>query len=118
MIIAAGRTEGQRKRVLRRPLPLSPLRQSRRTGRPGPPITEVLDAMAAKVIYSREDLLERHYGVQPGDTLDSIAEHYQVPALLLARINGIRDPQNLRPGKELKVLKGPFNARSARTTRK
>jgi LysM repeat protein len=72
-------------------------------------ITDLLDCMAAKVIYSREHLLERPYGVQPGDTLDSIAEHFNVPALLLARINGI-DPQSLRPGKELKVLKGPFSA--------
>ncbi len=74
-------------------------------------ITEVLDYMAAKVIYSREDLLEPRYGVRPGDTLDSIADRYKVPALLLARINGISDPQNLSPGKELKVLKGPFIAK-------
>lgn len=72
-------------------------------------LTEILDGMAAKVIYSREHLLERAYGVQPGDTLDSIADHFKVPALLLTRINGI-DPQNLRPGKELKVLTGPFSA--------
>jgi LysM repeat protein len=71
--------------------------------------TEILDYLAAKVIYSREHLLERPYGVQPGDTMDSIAEHFKVPALLLARINGI-DQQNLRPGKELKVLAGPFSA--------
>ena len=55
--------------------------------------------MAAKVIYSREHLLENAYLVQAGDTLDSIADRYGVPALLLARINGIRDPQNLSPGK-------------------
>ena len=74
-------------------------------------ITEVLDYMAAKVIYSREDLLEPRYGVRPGDTLESIADRYKVPSLLLARINGISDPQNLSPGKELKVLKGPFIAK-------
>ena len=73
-------------------------------------VTQLLDQMAAKVIYSREHLLEDAYLVQAGDTLDSIADRYQVPALLLARINGIRDPQNLPPGKELKVLKGPFSA--------
>jgi len=73
-------------------------------------ITEVLDTLAAKVIYSREDLLEKQYFVQSNDTLDTIADHYQVPALLLARINGIRDPQNLSPGTPLKVLKGPFSA--------
>ena len=66
--------------------------------------------MAAKVIYSREHLLESPYLVQAGDTLDTISDRYQVPALLLARINGIRNPQNLPPGKELKVLKGPFSA--------
>ena len=66
--------------------------------------------MAAKVIYSREHWLESPYLVQAGDTLDIIADRYQVPALLLAQINGIRDPQNLPPGKELKVLKGPFSA--------
>jgi LysM repeat protein len=74
-------------------------------------ITEILDYMAAKVIYSRESLLERPYGVQPSDTLESIAERYKVPALLLARVNGISDMQNLPPGKELKVLKGPFVAK-------
>ena len=71
-------------------------------------ITQLLDQMAAKVIYSREHLLEGPYRVGGADTLDSIADNYKVPALLLARINGIRDPRNLPPGKELKVLKGPF----------
>lgn len=81
-------------------------------------VTKILDSMAAKVIYSREHWLERAYRVQAGDTLEIIAERYQVPALLLARINGIRDPltghwqtaEALPLGKELKVLKGPFSA--------
>jgi hypothetical protein len=73
-------------------------------------ITEILDWMAAKVIYSREHLLENPYRVQSNENLDAIADRCGVPALLLARINGIRDPQNLPPGKELKVLKGPFYA--------
>ena len=73
-------------------------------------ITHILDQMAARVIYSREHLLEKPYRVRPGDTLDSIADNYQVPALLLARINGISDRQDLPAGKELKVLKGPFSA--------
>ena len=73
-------------------------------------VTSILDQMAAKVIYSREHLLEDPYLVQAGDTLETIADRYRVPALLLARINGIRDPQNLPPGKEIKVLKGPFSA--------
>ncbi len=73
-------------------------------------ITHILDQMAARVIYSREHLLERPYRVRPGDTLDSIADNYQVPALLLAHINGVNDQQPLPAGKELKVLKGPFSA--------
>lgn len=73
-------------------------------------VTRILDQMAAKVIYSREHCLDNPYLVQAGDTLETIADRYKVPALLLARINGIGDPQNLPPGKELKVLKGPFSA--------
>ena len=69
-----------------------------------------LDEMAGVVIYSRQHLLERPYLVQPGDTLERIADTYSVPATLLARINGIRDPQGLKPGRELKVVHGPFAA--------
>jgi hypothetical protein len=71
-------------------------------------VTQVLDQMAAKVIYSREHLLEPPYPVRMGDTLDTISDRCHVPALLLARINGVRDP--LPPDKVLKVLNGPFNA--------
>jgi len=73
-------------------------------------VTLLLDQMGAKVIYSREYWLGSPYLVQAGDTMESIADRYQVPAMLLAKINGIRDPQNLPPGKELKVFKGPFSA--------
>ena len=70
----------------------------------------LLDQMAGVVIYSRQHLLEPPYQVQPGDTLERIAEALNVPALLLARINGVRDSESLRPGRELKVLRGPFSA--------
>lgn len=73
-------------------------------------VTSLLDRLAGTVIYSREHLLERPYEVQPGDTLDRIADAYEVPWELLANINGIRDPRAVRPGDQLKVLKGPFNA--------
>jgi hypothetical protein len=33
-----------------------------------------------------------------------------VPWQLLAKINGVRDPENLTPGRELKVVRGPFDA--------
>jgi hypothetical protein len=73
-------------------------------------VTRLLDQMAATVIYSRQHLLEQPYRVQPGDTLERIAERYNVPPQLLAKINGIRDPRNLAAGRELKVIRGPFSA--------
>lgn len=73
-------------------------------------LTDLLDRLAGTVIYSREHLIERPYEVQPGDTLEKIADDYEVPWQLLANINGIRDPRAVRPGQMLKVLKGPFDA--------
>lgn len=71
-------------------------------------LTELLDQLAGTVIYSRRHLLEPPYLVKPGDTLQSIAQGYNVPWQLLAKINGIRDPEQLEPGSQLKVVRGPF----------
>jgi len=74
-------------------------------------LTELLDQLAGTVVYSREHLLEPPYEVQPGDTLDRVAEAYHVPWQLLANINGITDARRqLQPGDTLKVIKGPFEA--------
>ncbi|MBI3467999.1 MAG: L,D-transpeptidase family protein, partial [Planctomycetes bacterium] len=73
-------------------------------------LVQSLDYLAGAVIYSRLHVLERAYEVQPGDTLDRIAQAYEVPWELLAKINGVADPQRLRAGDLLKVLHGPFNA--------
>ncbi len=73
-------------------------------------VTELLDQLAGTVIYSRQHFLEQPYIVRPGDTLEQIAEQYNVPGLLLGRINGIGDGQQLEPGRELKVVRGPFGA--------
>jgi hypothetical protein len=72
-------------------------------------VEQLLDQLAGTVIYSRQSLLEPPYTVQPDDTLDTIADRCGVPALLLARINGI-DLQQLQPGQSIKVLRGPFTA--------
>lgn len=69
-----------------------------------------LDPLAARVIYSREPLLEPAYTVRRNDTLQQIAAEYNVPWELLQKINGISDPQVLVPGSTLKVLRGPFRA--------
>jgi len=73
-------------------------------------LVDLLDRLAGTVIYSRQHQLERPHEVQPGETLEQIAGLYEVPWELLANINGIRDPQRLRTGQELKVIRGPFNA--------
>jgi len=73
-------------------------------------LTELLDQLAGTVVYSRQHLLEPPYRVQPNDTLDRIAAAYQVTPELLVKINGLRDPRDLQPGSDLKVVRGPFEA--------
>lgn len=73
-------------------------------------LTDLLDQVAGTVIYSRQHLLERPYLVQPGDTLQSIAERFFVTPELLAKINGLSRPEELLAGSTLKVVRGPFEA--------
>jgi LysM repeat protein len=84
-------------------------------------IDTLLDQLAGTVIYSRKHYLEPAYVAQQGDTLDRIAQRYEVPWQLLARINGLMPPgasnndtatkdQPLPVGMELKVVRGPFEA--------
>ncbi|HUT13439.1 MAG TPA: LysM peptidoglycan-binding domain-containing protein [Thermoguttaceae bacterium] len=74
-------------------------------------VNDLLNKLAGTVIYSTQDLLEQPHTVRPGDTLPQIAEQYGVPWQLLGKINFIRDPANLVPGQQLKVVRGPFEAR-------
>jgi LysM repeat protein len=71
-------------------------------------LLDLLDPLAGKVIYSAEHVLEPPYEVQAGDTLQSIADRYHVPATLLQNINGIANPDSLEPGTQLKIIRGPF----------
>jgi lipoprotein-anchoring transpeptidase ErfK/SrfK len=73
-------------------------------------VHDLLDQLAGTVVYSHESLIEPPYEVQAGETLLQIAERYQIPWQLLAKINGIADPGQLRPGEKLKVVRGPFTA--------
>jgi hypothetical protein len=73
-------------------------------------LAELLGQLAGEVIYSRKHHLEKPYLVQPGESLQQIAEQYRVPWQLLAKINGVQDPGRLTPGSKLKVLRGPFDA--------
>lgn len=73
-------------------------------------VVDLLDRVAYAVIYSRDHMLEPAYTVRPGDTLPNIAQNYNVPWQLLAKINGITDPESLEPGQQLKVVRGRFEA--------
>jgi hypothetical protein len=73
-------------------------------------LNDLLGRLAGTVVYSRQHLLLPPYEIKPGDRLETIANQYQVPAGLLAKINGIGDPDHLTPGNQLKVIRGPFMA--------
>lgn len=73
-------------------------------------LVDMLDQLAGSVIYSRDHLLAPPHRVQPGESADSVARRYNISAELLAKINGLREPAQLTPGMELKVVPGPFEA--------
>ena len=70
----------------------------------------LLGQLAGSVIYSTEHRLEPPYMVQAGEGLQKIAQKYDVPWQLLAKINGLSGPDGLQPGQQLKVVRGPFSA--------
>jgi LysM repeat protein len=74
-------------------------------------LNDLLSQLAGSVIYDNQShRLAAPHVVQMGETLPSIADKYDVPWQLLAKINGIADPATLTPGQVLKVLPGPFSA--------
>jgi len=80
------------------------------TGEERQRLLDLLDPLAGKVIYSNDHTVEAAYEVRSGERLETIAQQYQVPVTLLQQINGIANPDALRPGTRLKVLRGPFRA--------
>ena len=73
-------------------------------------LIDLLDSLAGEVIYSRRHLLDTPYVVGPGESIESIAKRFEIPAELLARINAVDLPGGLQPGTKLKVFQGPFRA--------
>jgi hypothetical protein len=84
-------------------------------------LDDLLGKLAGTVIYSRQHLLEKPYIVQPGDTLEKVAQQYQIPWQLLGRINNLLPPNGdvndneskdwrLPAGSEMKGVHGPFEA--------
>jgi LysM repeat protein len=73
-------------------------------------VETLLSQLAGTVVYSTEHQLEPARVVVAGETLETVAKEYNVPWQLLAKINGIPARDQLRPGQELKVVRGPFSA--------
>lgn len=73
-------------------------------------VDSLLGQLAGTVIYSNQHRLEPPHQVQPGETLETIAQKYNVPWQLLAKINGVSQPSTITAGQELKVIRGPFSA--------
>ncbi|MFO1065908.1 MAG: L,D-transpeptidase family protein [Pirellulales bacterium] len=73
-------------------------------------LVDILDALAAEVIYSKRHLLEPMTIVSPGETLESIAAKHKVAPELLTRINSLGDTRVVLTGTQLKTVTGPFRA--------
>ena len=73
-------------------------------------VVPLLDQLAGTVIYSREHRLEAPHIVASGETLQQIADAYQITPEFMARVNGLDPTQPLAEGTELKVARGPFRA--------
>lgn len=76
----------------------------------GQRLEDLLGQLAGTVVYSQQDLLLPPHVVAQGETLQSIAAPLAVPWQLLAKINGVADPERLIEGEYLKVVRGPFDA--------
>jgi lipoprotein-anchoring transpeptidase ErfK/SrfK len=72
-----------------------------------------LDALAAKVVYSRQHLLANPYRVRGSqERMIDVAKKFNVTAQLLQNVNAsaVNNPDVMLPGTELKVIPGPFRA--------
>jgi LysM repeat protein len=73
-------------------------------------LIDMLDALAREVVFSRRHMMDFAFVAAAGDTWEQIAKQYDVPAEILARINGLDPSQDPPPGTNLKVVPGPFRA--------
>ena len=73
-------------------------------------LIDMLDALAAEVIYSKRHLLEPPFIFAAGDTLESVANKFRISPEALARINMMGDSKVVLTGAQLKVLNGPMRA--------
>jgi LysM repeat protein len=83
-------------------------------------VKEQLSQLSERWLFGRqvfpEDKLCTNYKVSPGDALEKIGRHYNVPFETLMLINGIDKAESLQAGATIKVINGPFHARISRST--
>jgi lipoprotein-anchoring transpeptidase ErfK/SrfK len=74
----------------------------------------MLSEMNQTLVFSPKvaagDAFASTYTVKSGELMRSIAEKFDVPWELIARLNNMPDPRKLRAGQNLKVVTGPFHA--------
>ncbi|MDR3109086.1 MAG: LysM peptidoglycan-binding domain-containing protein [Planctomycetaceae bacterium] len=75
----------------------------------------MLNQLAHDVIFTPNiHVLELPYRVGQSDTIESIANQFDLPPSVLMRINGLTNLQTLIPGSEIKVVYGPFDVHVSR----
>ncbi|MGA2093950.1 MAG: L,D-transpeptidase family protein [Sedimentisphaerales bacterium] len=83
-------------------------------------VKEQLSQLSERWLFSKQvlpdDKLCTMYKVSPGDALEKIGRHYNVPFEALMMINGIDKAESLQAGATIKVVNGPFHARISRST--
>jgi len=72
-------------------------------------IFERIEKTAAEIYANPNAHFAEPHFVEFGDTLETIAQKYQVPWQYLARLNGT-STETLQAGQKLKILNGPFGA--------
>jgi lipoprotein-anchoring transpeptidase ErfK/SrfK len=72
-------------------------------------LAERIERTARRIYFQPQPHYMDEYMVLTGDNLQTIAKQYSVTPEYLARLNRI-DPNRIRGGQSLKVIKGPFNA--------
>lgn len=78
-------------------------------------LVRIADALLFSRVTNAQDPLVDVHEVAPGDSLYAIARQYKITEGLLASINAMDDPNRLRVGQRLKVLRGPFRAEISKT---
>lgn len=83
-------------------------------------VKKQLSSLADDWLFSksvlRDDTLCENYKIQSGDRLQVIGEKNKVPFEILMTINNISDAKKIQVGQNIKIVKGPFNAKVYRSS--